>query len=62
MTELEERLTNEYSKLAEQYAKEQKQLRAQVEQLAEQVQQLAGQHANPISSGLSSGAKPWGSG
>ena len=48
MTELEERLTNEYSKLAEQYAKEQKQLREQVEQLAAQVKQLAEQHADEL--------------
>ena len=48
MTELEERLTNEYSKLAEQYAKEQKQLREQVEQLAAQVKQLAEQQDSDL--------------
>ena len=48
MAELEERLTNEYSKLAEQYAKEQKQLREQVEQLAAQVKQLAEQQDSDL--------------
>ena len=46
MTELEERLTNEYSKLAAQYAQEQKQLSEQVEQLA--VEQLVEQHADEV--------------
>ena len=41
MTEFEERLTHEYSKLAEQYAQEQKELSAQVESLGKQVRQLA---------------------
>ena len=52
MTELEERLTHEYSKLAAQYAQEQTRLSAQVEglgtqvaNLAEQVRQLAAQYA-----------------
>ena len=44
MTEFEERLTHEYSKLAEQYAQEQKELSAQVESLGKQVRQLAGQY------------------
>ena len=44
MTEFEERLTDEFSKLAEQYAQEQKQLSAQVESLGKQVRQLAGQY------------------
>ena len=45
MTEFEERLTHEYSKLAEQYAQEQKQLSAQVASLEEQVRRLAEQYA-----------------
>ena len=45
MTEFEERLTHEYSKLAEQYAQEQTRLSAQVESLGKQVRQLAGQYA-----------------
>ena len=45
MTELEEHLTHEYSKLAEQYKREQTQLSAQVESLGKQVRQLAGQYA-----------------
>ena len=45
MTELEERLTHEYSKLAEQYAQEQKELSAQVESLGKQVRRLADQSA-----------------
>ena len=44
MTELEERLINEYSKLAAQYAQEQKQLSEQVEQLAEQHADEVGRH------------------
>ena len=40
MTELEQRLTNEFGKLAEQYAQEQKRLAGQVERLEEQVRQL----------------------
>ncbi len=44
MTEFEERLTHEYSKLAEQYAQEQKELSAQVASLGEHVRQLAGQY------------------
>ena len=36
MTEFEQRLTDEFSKLAEQYAQEQKQLSAQVESLGKQ--------------------------
>ena len=45
MTELEQRLTNELSKLAAQYAQDQKRLAGQVERLEEQVRQLAGQYA-----------------
>ena len=45
MTEFEERLTHEYSKLAEQYAQEQKELSAQVESLGKQVRQWAEQSA-----------------
>ena len=45
MTELEQRLTNEFGKLAEQYAQEQKRLAGQVERLEDQVRQLAGQYA-----------------
>ena len=44
MTELEQRLTNEFGKLAEQYAQEQKRQAGQVERLEEQVRQLAGQY------------------
>ena len=44
MTEFEERLTHEYSKLAEQYAQEQKERSAQVASLGKQVRQLAGQY------------------
>ena len=43
MTELEQRLTNEFGKLAEQYAQEQKRLAGQVERLEEQVRQLVAQ-------------------
>ena len=39
MTELEQRLTNEYGKLAEQYAEDQKRLSEQVRRLAEQYEQ-----------------------
>ena len=45
MTELEQRLTNEFGKLAEQYAQDQKRLAGQVERLEDQVRQLAGQYA-----------------
>ena len=45
MTELEQRLTNEFGKLAEQYEQEQKRLAGQVERLEEQVRQLAEQYA-----------------
>ena len=45
MTEFEERLTHEYSKLAKQYAQEQKELSAQVESLGKQVRQWAEQYA-----------------
>ena len=44
MTELEQRLTNELSKLAAQYAQDQKQLAGQVERLEEQVRELAEQY------------------
>ena len=45
MTEFEQRLTHEYSKLAEQYAQEQQQLSGQVARLAEQVRHLADQQS-----------------
>ena len=45
MTEFEERLTHEYSKLAAQYAQEQQQLSGQVARLAEQVRHLADQQS-----------------
>ena len=45
MTEFEERLTHEYSKLAEQYAQEQKELSAQVASLGKHVRRLAEQSA-----------------
>ena len=45
MTELEQRLTNEFGKLAEQYAQEQKRQAGQVERLEEQVRELAEQYA-----------------
>ena len=45
MTELEQRLTNEFGKLAEQYEQEQKRLAGQVERLEEQVRKLAEQYA-----------------
>ena len=45
MTEFEERLTHECSKLAEQYAQEQKERSAQVERLGKQVRQWAEQYA-----------------
>ena len=48
MTELEQRLTNEFGKLAEQYAEDQRRLVGQVERLEEQVQQLADQHADEL--------------
>ena len=44
MTEFEQRLTDEFSKLAEQYAQEQKELSAQVASLGKQVRQWAGQY------------------
>ena len=44
MTELEQRLTNEFGKLAEQYGQEQKRLAGQVERLEEQVRELAEQY------------------
>ena len=43
MTELEQRLTNELSKLAEQYEQDQKRLAGQVEHLEEQVRELVAQ-------------------
>ena len=43
MTELEQRLTNELSKLAAQYEQDQKRLFGQVEHLEEQVRELAAQ-------------------
>ena len=45
MTELEQRLTNEFGKLAEQYAEDQRRLAGQVEGLEEQVRKLAEQYA-----------------
>ena len=45
MTELEQRLTNEFGKLAEQYGRDQRRLAGAVEHLEEQVRQLAGQYA-----------------
>ena len=45
MTELEQRLTNEFGKLAEQYERDQRRLAGAVERLEEQVRQLAGQYA-----------------
>ena len=44
MAELEERLTNELSKLAAQHEQDQKRLAGQVEHLEEQVRELAGQY------------------
>ena len=44
MSELEQRLVKEWSKLAAQYAQDQKQLSGQVERLEEQMQQLAEQY------------------
>ena len=43
MTELEQRLINDLSKLAEQYEREQTQLSAQVQGLSDQVKSLADQ-------------------
>ena len=48
MTELEQRLTNEFGKLAEQYEQEQKRLAGQVERLEEQVRQLADQQRSDL--------------
>ena len=45
MTELEQRLTNEFGKLAEQYERDQRRLARAVERLEEQVRQLVGQYA-----------------
>ncbi len=45
MSELEQRLVKEWSKLAEQYGQDQKRLSGQVERLEKQVRQLAGQYA-----------------
>ena len=45
MSELEQRLTNEFGKLAEQYGQDQKRLAGQVTRLEEQVRQLAEQYA-----------------
>ena len=45
MTEFEQRLTHEYSKLAEQYAQEQKELSAQVASLGKHVRRVAEQYA-----------------
>ena len=44
MTEFEQRLTDEFSKLAEQHAQEQKELSAPVASLGKRVRQLAGQY------------------
>ena len=44
MTELEQRLTDEFAKLAGQYERERKQLAGQVERLEEQVSELAAQY------------------
>ena len=43
MTELEQRLINDFSRLAEQYEREQTQLAAQVNSLREQVEHLTAQ-------------------
>ena len=61
MTEFEQRLTHEYSKLAEQYAQEQKQLSAQVASLGKQVRQLAGQYAQEQTrlAGPLNGSESW---
>ena len=48
MTEQEQRLINDLSRLAEQYEREQTQLSEQVKSLAEQVQQLAEQQASDL--------------
>ena len=48
MTELEQRLTNEFGKLAEQYERDQKRLAGAVERLEEQVRQLAGQQDSDL--------------
>ena len=48
MTELEQRLTNEFSKLAEQYAEDQKRLAGQVDRLENQVRELAGQYEQAV--------------
>ena len=45
MSDLEQRLVKEWSKLAEQYEQDQKRLSGQVERLEEQVRKLAGQSA-----------------
>ena len=45
MTELEQRLTNEFGKLAEQYAQDQKRLAGRSSAWKNQVRQLAGQYA-----------------
>ena len=50
MTELEQRLTNELSKLAGQYAEDQKRLAGQVEHLEEQVRGLAENYGQAVSS------------
>ena len=44
MTESEQRLTNELSRLAEQYAEDQRRLQGQVKRLEKQVRELAGQY------------------
>ena len=48
MTELEQRLTNEFGKLAEQYAEDQKRLAGQVDRLEKQVRELAGQYEQAV--------------
>ena len=48
MTEFEERLTHDFSKLAEQYAQEQQRLSGQVARLEEQVRHLADQQSSDL--------------
>ena len=50
MTELEQRLTNEFGKLAAQYEQDQKRLAGQVEHLEEQVRELAENYGQAVSS------------
>ena len=49
MTELEQRLTNDYSKVAGQYAEDQKWLSEQVRRLAEQYEQERKEHIELMS-------------